>query len=217
MPYPDDEYMELFTKTDLEPEAHDIAVASDGRIFVTDIMLCRVLVFSDAGDLLGSFGGPGARPGELSWPGCLAISDKDEVHVCNSLNTRIEVFDLAGSFIRSYGQSRSFIGNLVVPLGIAFDKKGRAIVTENRMGALQYFGPSAEDSGLWEYKFHMADEVVELDELSKQRPVTSFYAQGGVAVFPDGETVVFRLQNGELMARRLTETTSNQEDQPDKP
>jgi len=71
----------------------DVAAHEDGRIFVLDVLLNRVLVFARDGGKLGSFGGPGRGPGEIDVPAALAVDTRGRVYVLDRGNARISVYE----------------------------------------------------------------------------------------------------------------------------
>jgi hypothetical protein len=70
------------------------------RLFVLDRMLSQIFVFDMEASYLYSIGRPGQGPGDLEYPGDFFISQDDLVYVLNSMSKRIEIFTLAGEFIR---------------------------------------------------------------------------------------------------------------------
>jgi hypothetical protein len=45
------------------------------------------------GCLLKSVGGRGNQPGQFKWPNGITCSKEGEIYVCNTMNSRIQVFD----------------------------------------------------------------------------------------------------------------------------
>ena len=50
--------------------------------------------------------------------------------VCNTLNHRVQVFELNGKFIKKFGTVGSGIGKFNVPLSTAVLSDGRLVVTD---------------------------------------------------------------------------------------
>lgn len=73
-----------------------IAAGPDGMLYVTDAQRDLVLVFGSDGTFRFAVGAPGASPGQLSHPAGLAAS-RDRLAVADSLNRRIQVFELLGA------------------------------------------------------------------------------------------------------------------------
>lgn len=96
----DDSGSVLFTydreSKDSPAEFKSIAVSGD-RIYVLDRLNEKVYILSAAdGKTLGSFGSPGAGAGQFRGPSCLAVDSKGRIFVADTLNDRIQIFDLDG-------------------------------------------------------------------------------------------------------------------------
>jgi DNA-binding beta-propeller fold protein YncE len=72
-----------------------IAAGSDGTRWVSDAERDLVLVFDATGTFRYAVGAPGAAPGAFSNPAGLAVTH-DRLAVADSLNRRIQVFELLG-------------------------------------------------------------------------------------------------------------------------
>lgn len=82
----------------------DVAVhPRTGEIFVSDgYGNSRVHRYSPDGQLLHSFGEPGSDPGQFSLPHSIAITDDDEIVICDRENFRVQVFSLDGEYRRQW-------------------------------------------------------------------------------------------------------------------
>ncbi len=90
----------------------DIAVASDGSIFITDgYANNRVVQFDDQGRFVKTWGRLGSGPGEFSVPHAAALDSQGRLYVCDRNNVRVQVFDRQGAFVADWR-------NLLVPWGI---------------------------------------------------------------------------------------------------
>jgi DNA-binding beta-propeller fold protein YncE len=197
---PDEEYMKQFNRK-VDPLVGDVAIGKDGRIYLSDNSLHRLIILDEKGKFIKNVGGPGSDPGMFMAPGWLAINAKGEVHVCNGLNRRIEVFDLDGNFIRNYGSSKTFVGSFVGPTGITFDDKGNSIVADAAMSTIQFFSPAGE------YLYHLADEKGEIDKDTKQRSVLLVSNTVGITFEPQKKLLFFGQGNEvkTVQARTLIE------------
>lgn len=79
----------------------DVAVASNGDIFVTDGHGTnnRVVKFAQDGRFIKAWGHTGAGPGEFNQPHTIALDSAGRVFVGDRSNSRIQVFDADGTFI----------------------------------------------------------------------------------------------------------------------
>src|SRR5215217_5104840 len=63
-----------------------------------------------------SFGSSGAGPGQLSFPGAIAIDPGDgEVFVADTGNNRVQVFGPTGTFLRQFGLLGFAAGQMAAP------------------------------------------------------------------------------------------------------
>ena len=60
--------------------------------------------FSTAGELLCTWGGGGAEPGQFDIPHCVRVDKDDRVLVVDRTNSRIQIFDLDGNFQQQWTQ-----------------------------------------------------------------------------------------------------------------
>ena len=201
VPAPDAEYMKQYTNKDSMPVLRDVAVGPDGRLYVVDNGLDRMVIVSANGQEFKTVGAPGGDPGQFNAPGWIALNQKTkEVHITNGLNRRVEVFDLEGKFVRAYGLSKSFIGSFVGPTGIAIDKDGNSIVVDSAAATVQFFDPSGA------YIYTLGDETGAVDKESKQRADWKIRQPSGISYDAKGGLVVFSLnQDRALMARKIIE------------
>ncbi len=82
----------------------DIAVATDGSVFVSNTTRHIVYKFNAAGKFVKEFGGPGQGPGDLTYPGRLSILDDKYLVVGEyATNQRISLFELDGTFVKIVG------------------------------------------------------------------------------------------------------------------
>ncbi len=81
----------------------DIAFASDGSIYVSDgYGNNRVAKFSPDGKFLFDWGHKGQDPGEFDLPHSVAVDAQGNVYVADRSNSRIQVFDSNGKFLRQW-------------------------------------------------------------------------------------------------------------------
>ncbi len=75
----------------------DVAVDSDGNIYVSDTGNKRVRVYDASGQYLRDIGSAGAELGQLEEPAGLAISPDGRLFVADTWNRRVSVFNVDGT------------------------------------------------------------------------------------------------------------------------
>lgn len=81
----------------------DIAFAPDGSVFITDgYGNSRVLQYTAEGTKFKEWGSPGAGPGQFRLPHAIQVSTAGVIYVADRENGRIELFDLAGRYLRNF-------------------------------------------------------------------------------------------------------------------
>ncbi len=114
-------------------------------IFITDNDNHRVLVYDkDTLKLLYKFGARGFEDegGSFRYPFSLAADMAQEnIYVVDVLNTRVQMLDLKGKFIRKIGAWGIREGTFFRPKGIAVDADDNIYVTDSYMGVIQLFKP----------------------------------------------------------------------------
>jgi hypothetical protein len=83
--------------------AMDVTVGPDGLLYAADHSNARVQVFDGVTrQFQFSFGTLGMAEGQLRFPTGLAFDGDDNLHVAESVNARVSVFDVDGNFLHSY-------------------------------------------------------------------------------------------------------------------
>lgn len=81
----------------------NLALSPDGEMYVSDgYGNARVHKFSADGQLLVSWGEPGAGPGQFHVPHGIAVDRHGTVYVADRENCRVQLFDPAGKFLREW-------------------------------------------------------------------------------------------------------------------
>ena len=118
--------------------AHDIAVAPNGTLYIADSGNNRIEHLSETGLFLGAWGekadvSQGSAPGgTFNEPWGVAVGPDGSVYVADTWNYRIQKFKADGTFVTMWGTagqgetSTAFWG----PRGIAVDQKGNVYVTD---------------------------------------------------------------------------------------
>ena len=104
----------------------DIAIDSQGLVYVADCDNYRIQKFSPVGNFLAHFGCYGSCPGQLYYPYGITIdiAITGLVYICEYGNNRVSVFTSNGVFVSSFGREGNNIDQFSKPIGLSFDKKG---------------------------------------------------------------------------------------------
>ena len=96
----------------------NIAVDSEGMLYISDYNNHRVQVFTGNGQFVYSFGKKGSGQGELKGPIGVCV-DASYVYVADYNNQCVSVFTKEGPFIASFGE-----GHITNPRGMFVDSDG---------------------------------------------------------------------------------------------
>ncbi len=120
----------------------DVAVDSEGkRIFVTASKPFHQIMVLDAnGNLISRWGQAGSNKGEFRFPATIAVSpEDDEIYLVDVLNTRVQAFDMNGSFLVTVGSWGVTPGKLFRPKGVAVMKDNSILVSDSYLGVVQLY------------------------------------------------------------------------------
>jgi len=102
----------------------NLAIAPGGELYVSDgYGNARIHRFSAVGELLHSWGEPGAGPGQFHVPHGLAVNGQGTVFVADRENSRIQLFSPEGEFLDQWT-------DVARPCDLAIDGAGRVYVAE---------------------------------------------------------------------------------------
>ena len=111
---------------------------STGALYLLDTLQHQLLIFNASGQLKKRIGKRGVQVGEFNFPTHIQINN-DTVLVTDSLNFRIQLFDLNGNYLSSFGEAGQSSGYLSRPKGIAMDKRGYIYVVDGLLNNIQLF------------------------------------------------------------------------------
>ena len=112
-----------------------------GAIFVTTIDKHEVHKFTKNGDLIKTVGGRGSQPGRFVGPNGLRVSRRNELYISDSLNHRIQIFDLDLNFKRVLGTDSSLLTK-AWPSDVDFDSSGYIYIVCNERDSIQVLSPA---------------------------------------------------------------------------
>ncbi len=114
-------------------EPTGISTDPAGNVFVADGSTNTIVLYSDIGVLLSSFGG---NPDNLAEPAGLTIDDNRNEYVADGANDRVDEFDRNGNLLAAFGE-----GTLDHPAGVAI-LGGNIYVTDSGNDRVVEFSPS---------------------------------------------------------------------------
>jgi hypothetical protein len=115
------------------------AEGPDGRLYLPSGILHYVLVLSDAGEPLGSFGRFGATRGQFVFPTGVACGPAGTLLVLDRLRHAVLLFDAEQRFLAEYGSFGSRPGQFYHPNAIAAAPDGRVFIAQGYLGRVQCF------------------------------------------------------------------------------
>ena len=132
---------------DPEPDAfwgpRDVAVDSNGDVWVTDGGTGRVIKYRPDGSFIGAFGGLGDAPGSFVEPTSIEIAPGGDIFVADNGNRRVQKFDASFRFLAEYPVPGWLYVDSVVKPYIALLPDGGLIVsdpTQNKLFRLDADG-----------------------------------------------------------------------------
>ena len=134
--------------------AASVAVNEQGTIYVVDAAGEKscVKVFGSNGDLMFSVGREGAGLGEFKNPRGVALSNKNELLVCDRDNHRIQVFSSKLEHIRCIDLKNldQHLAKPTHPNDLAFDSSGNMLVTDFANNCVLRFTAKEQYSGSYQ-------------------------------------------------------------------
>jgi DNA-binding beta-propeller fold protein YncE len=123
----------------------NVAVDSDGNLYVTDTFNNRVEIFDAEGNFMSTFGKAGDGPGYFARPKGIAIDQDGHVWVADTVQDRVQVFTREGRLLLWLGGHGSLPGQFSAVQGLAIDKNNRVFTSEQYPGRVQMFRYVTDD------------------------------------------------------------------------
>ena len=119
--------------------ANELTRDSDLNVYVTTGNYHKLIKLSNTGNVLKIIGELGTKNAEFNFPNGLRVSKKRELYVCDSRNSRIQVFDLDLKFKQSFGKKGTGKGQINFPADVDFDSNGNIYITDLKNNRVQVF------------------------------------------------------------------------------
>ncbi len=132
----------------------NIAVGSDGDIYVVETGNFRVARYTPAGKFVREYGQVGQSPGQFARPKGIALDRADRLYVGDAAFQNVQIFDNEGRQLMAFGQPGGELPGLALPAGVTIDYDGVAFFRDRAdpSFAVEYlilvvsqFGPNQVD------------------------------------------------------------------------
>jgi len=134
----------------------NVAVDSDGNLYVTDTYNNRVEVFDADGKFIRAWGKAGDRPGYFSRPKGIAIDADGHVWVADAVQDILQCYTADGQFLMWMGGHGLFPGQFRALAGVYFDRNNRMFTSEQYPGRVQMFRYFTDDEAREQIKQRQA-------------------------------------------------------------
>ncbi len=105
----------------------------------------NVKIFDLEGKLVGTVGrGKGNGPGEFMFPTYVTVDRQGNLYVTDTLNSRVQLFDSAGNYVKDFGERGNSWGMFDKPKGVAIDSFGNVYVVDSGWSNVQIFNPKGQ-------------------------------------------------------------------------
>jgi DNA-binding beta-propeller fold protein YncE len=129
----------------------DIAIASNGNLYVVDGGNFRVQVFGPDGSFAGTMGSIGKRSGQFSRPKGIDTDAAGNVYVSDAAFGNFQIFNELGQLLLFVGDrgTDGGPGRFMLPSGLAVDEDGRVYMVDQYFSKVDVFRPAdlAADDG----------------------------------------------------------------------
>jgi len=119
----------------------DVAVGSDGFMYVVDAGNFRVTVFDADGNPVNQFGAPGDYPGTFARPKGIALDSDGNIYVADAAFGNFQIFNQRGQPLLYVGEGGRGPGQFLLPADIAFDDDRLYVVDQlnRRLQVFKYY------------------------------------------------------------------------------
>jgi DNA-binding beta-propeller fold protein YncE len=121
-----------------------------GKIYLADTAHTKstthnVKIFDTEGKFVGTVGrGKGGGPGQFMFPTYVTVDAQGNLYVTDTLNSRVQLFDPAGNYVKNFGERGNSWGMFDKPKGVALDGFGNVYVVDSGWSNVQIFNPKGQ-------------------------------------------------------------------------
>jgi len=113
---------------------------SGKRLYIVDTHEHHVVVLDpESENVIMRIGKRGREDGEFNFPSQITVDSKGNIYVVDTMNGRVQIFDLEGRFVRAFGRLGDGPGMFARPKGIAVDSEGHIYVVDSAFNNVQIF------------------------------------------------------------------------------
>lgn len=123
------------------------AVFSNDRLYVTDELQNRIIIFDSDGRFMSEFGETGNEEGQFDRPSGITLDSDGALFIADTLNHRIQKLTADGTFISSFGQFGQSDGQFDSPWGLETGIDGSLFVADHKNNRVQKFSPEGTHAG----------------------------------------------------------------------
>lgn len=142
--------LRFFTDASLERPSGLAIDRARRRLYVADTAHTKsevhnVKIFDLDGRFLGTLGkGKGSGEGQFMFPTHLHVDAQGSVYVTDTLNSRVQVFDADGNYVKKFGERGNGWGMFDKPKGVATDSFGNVYVVDSGWSNVQIFNQKGQ-------------------------------------------------------------------------
>ncbi len=121
-----------------------------GKIYLADTAHTKstehsVKIFNMAGELLGKIGHEkGGGEGQFLFPTYVSLDNRGNLYVTDTLNSRVQMFDPDGKYLKTFGERGNGWGMFDKPKGVAIDSFGNVYVADSGWSNVQIFNQKGQ-------------------------------------------------------------------------
>lgn len=129
----------------------DVAVASDGRVYVRGVTAAKITMFDAEGNVLGGWGHPGSGEGQFEFgdPTDEALASFGGMAIVNDVifvadKSRVQMFDLDGKYLGAWGSRGRKPGQFLKVMHMAAGPDGNIYLVDANLNNVQSFTPEGK-------------------------------------------------------------------------